>query len=674
MAKLKSIFIVLVVVAAGTLGAIIGLNHLQQRKLQDELHLLGGMGPALNNQLRSLQFEAIQRLAARASDAELVAVFSKLPSVEQNGKPETVRQLLAPAKKNLLPLLEKFSKTLSLERLVAVSGSGFVVAQSGQGEAFGQNWRGLPAVSECIKGYGRDGWYEINKQPFSMVFVPIWNDTGRVIGCLGSLTPLNARTLSQWSKPLGLEAALFAGKQLRAATISDAGILLESLQSGKAGKQELSLVGKNKQAPWLFAQRAAFAVLPVKLPGKSTELQLALVMPLEPRLQPLLKAQQNIFMGAGALFLVGLLLALVLSGSKTEKQLNRLFDSVKVMSEGGSSSLDASEFSGVVAQLAIDIKSLAERNGARPVASTGVLATAAAVSDFPASKPPSAPAVKQAPLPVEKPDSAPPTLDFESLMGEAAQPSAAPAAGPAMAPPAPEPQPEEPPPAAQIPQPPAPDTSAGGPRVEVPGELASIFSENEETREFDPSFQPEAAMQQASEKEEVPSHPAVPAPPVIEPDHTSAPELDAGDEDEISSSDYRPDATVIAEVPSELLSLAQKASPEAPPGEVMREIPPPPSPLPAPPVAPAPSSIPPPPVPAADTADPEEKHFREVFDRFLEIKKQCGESTNGLSYEKFAKKLRQNTTDLKARYRCRTVKFQVYVKNGKPALKATPIK
>jgi len=69
-----------------------------------------------------------------------------------------------------------------------------------------------------------------------------------------------------------------------------------------------------------------------------------------------------------------------------------------------------------------------------------------------------------------------------------------------------------------------------------------------------------------------------------------------------------------------------------------------------------------------------EKHFQEVFERFLETKKQCGESTSGLSYEKFAQKLRKNTADLKARYQCRTVKFQVYVKNGKAALKATPIK
>ncbi|RLB56225.1 MAG: hypothetical protein DRI34_09435 [Deltaproteobacteria bacterium] len=678
MAKLKSIFIVIVVVAAGTLGAIIGLNRLQQQRMEEESRLLEGTGLVVSNLVRSQQFQAIQRLAAHSHDDELVPLLDKLPAVERSSKPEVVRQALAPAHQQLLPLLEKLARSLSLENLAAVSGDGLVVAQSGTGDAYGQNWRGLPVVAECLQGYGRDGWYEMNDQPTSMVFVPVWNGSGKIVGCLGSLTPLNAATLSRWSKPLGLEAALFSGKHLRTVTLSDATSLREVLQEGTVGEQKLSFVGKNQHVPWLFPQQAAFAVFTVKLPGQSANLQLALVKPLEPWLQPLLKAQRNIFLGAGALFLVGLLLALVLSGSKTDKQLNRLLDSVKVLSEGGSSSLDVNEFSGVVAQLAIDIKSLAERNGVRPPMANGVSATAAAVSDFSPSTPPAAPAEEQAPPPAATAaDSAPSTLDFESLLGEASQPESAPAkpAEPAASSePAPEPEPAEAPPAAEIPPPPAPAAAGGGPRVDVPGDLASIFGEGDDTREFDASFQPQAAMEEAARQDIPPPPPVAPAQPAtVQATDTLPPDLDEGDEDEISSSDYRPDATVIAEVPSELISLAQKASPETPQGGGVREIPPPPSPIPAPPVVSSPS-IPPPPVSPAADADPLEKHFQEVFERFLETKKQCGESTSGLSYEKFAQKLRKNTADLKARYQCRTVKFQVYVKNGKAALKATPIK
>ena len=36
--------------------------------------------------------------------------------------------------------------------------------------------------------------------------------------------------------------------------------------------------------------------------------------------------------------------------------------------------------------------------------------------------------------------------------------------------------------------------------------------------------------------------------------------------------------------------------------------------------------------------------------------------------------LRKNKEQLVAKYNCRTVRFQVYVKDGKAALKATPVK
>ncbi|HEX8698361.1 MAG TPA: MXAN_5187 C-terminal domain-containing protein, partial [Myxococcaceae bacterium] len=37
-------------------------------------------------------------------------------------------------------------------------------------------------------------------------------------------------------------------------------------------------------------------------------------------------------------------------------------------------------------------------------------------------------------------------------------------------------------------------------------------------------------------------------------------------------------------------------------------------------------------------------------------------------------KLRKNKDQLMTKYACRTVKFQVYVKENKAALKATPVK
>ncbi len=70
----------------------------------------------------------------------------------------------------------------------------------------------------------------------------------------------------------------------------------------------------------------------------------------------------------------------------------------------------------------------------------------------------------------------------------------------------------------------------------------------------------------------------------------------------------------------------------------------------------------------------EDTHFRQVFEEFLAAKQQCGEPTETLTVERFLVKLRGNRDDLVARFACRTVRFTVYIKDGKAALKATPVK
>lgn len=70
----------------------------------------------------------------------------------------------------------------------------------------------------------------------------------------------------------------------------------------------------------------------------------------------------------------------------------------------------------------------------------------------------------------------------------------------------------------------------------------------------------------------------------------------------------------------------------------------------------------------------EEAHFREVFQQFLETKRQCGESVVGLTFEKFVVTLRKNKEAIVSKHGASKVRFTVYVKDGKAALKATPIK
>ena len=79
---------------------------------------------------------------------------------------------------------------------------------------------------------------------------------------------------------------------------------------------------------------------------------------------------------------------------------------------------------------------------------------------------------------------------------------------------------------------------------------------------------------------------------------------------------------------------------------------------------------------AASAADDssEEAEWREVYQEFVALKQQCSENVDGFTYEKFEQTLRKNRDSLASRHGAKRVKFSVYVKDGKAALKATPLK
>ncbi len=76
----------------------------------------------------------------------------------------------------------------------------------------------------------------------------------------------------------------------------------------------------------------------------------------------------------------------------------------------------------------------------------------------------------------------------------------------------------------------------------------------------------------------------------------------------------------------------------------------------------------------APPSDPREAYFQEVYDEFVALKQTCGEDTDNFPYEKFAAKLRKNTDQLLKRDGVADVKFNVYIKDGKAALKAKVVK
>ena len=122
--------------------------------------------------------------------------------------------------------------------------------------------------------------------------------------------------------------------------------------------------------------------------------------------------------------------------------------------------------------------------------------------------------------------------------------------------------------------------------------------------------------------------------------------LEALEEEEAPTS--AAESTMIAQVPQELLqATANDPAVVAPPAELESN---------------------------EEEMTPEMKHFQETYDAFIELRKQCGEPVADLSFQRFEKKLVKNRDGLKSKYGCQSVRFQVYEKNGKAALKATPIR
>jgi hypothetical protein len=89
-------------------------------------------------------------------------------------------------------------------------------------------------------------------------------------------------------------------------------------------------------------------------------------------------------------------------------------------------------------------------------------------------------------------------------------------------------------------------------------------------------------------------------------------------------------------------------------------------------VAPAPSDL----IAQASGAGgaSESAEWLSVYDDFVKTKKQCGEPTDGLTFEKFQHTLKKNRDQLIQRHSCKRVRFSVYVKEGRASLKATPVR
>jgi len=71
---------------------------------------------------------------------------------------------------------------------------------------------------------------------------------------------------------------------------------------------------------------------------------------------------------------------------------------------------------------------------------------------------------------------------------------------------------------------------------------------------------------------------------------------------------------------------------------------------------------------AAGKADP----LQQLFDQYIETRKKSNESINNISKEKFAETITSQVSEIKKKFKCKSVSFKVIIEDGKTKLKAVP--
>ena len=65
-------------------------------------------------------------------------------------------------------------------------------------------------------------------------------------------------------------------------------------------------------------------------------------------------------------------------------------------------------------------------------------------------------------------------------------------------------------------------------------------------------------------------------------------------------------------------------------------------------------------------------NLRRLYDTYLVARQRCGESTEGLSFDSLASRIRSQVPELMQKHKAKNIEFKVVIKGGKAILKAVP--
>jgi hypothetical protein len=568
---------------------------------------------ALRGAMVRLSSESVDAAAQAASEPDVIAAIAK-----KELSPKAQAALLASAGVFGAPTFA-----------VVFGADGVVVGTAGGPSSLPASLKGLPVVAEALSGLARDGLWLDGGKPVHLAAAASYDGAavagGVVLGwafteeLVGHLTP--------------------DATQAPAFVISSGGVV---------GKLPEGVTAENIKARELFGEVTSGGTFPVLVPdphryavvvaplyGTDMSVLAATLIDRDPALSGLAALQKGILGLTAALTL--LVIVIIASTLRAlSKPIDIILNHLAQVQQGATVGiLPEAGLTGPFLRLGKQINMLVQtlpamRGSTAPLGGGSGLFGGG----------PSAPAGVDAPLTFSgTPVSGPPAAVASSPPPPADLP---PSTSPAFAAPPPPP-----------PMPSPPSTSSG---------LAGLFDEPDPLAAF--RVPPKAAP------------PAPPPPPPVAP-----PEPPAGE--------MNPEATVMFQVPQSLLQASSAAVPPSPP--------PAPSPPPPPPFSPPASFTPPggdndddnrtvvaqvpkdllsqsaqPANAGPDAAD--QAHYKEVFEKFLQTRIECSEDTSDLTYDRFVTKLLKNRQQILEKHKARGVRFQVYVKDGKAALRALPVR
>jgi hypothetical protein len=667
---LSKIWFVLIGLAAGvaTTAAFVAPRSANRTIMELEGQRLDRAQYAAEEMLRAEAHRWIDYAAKLARDADLITSLDSLNS-SKNNEPAMVSKSV----KGYLTALVKDLGKSGIESVGAVDAKGRLVARLGERENdVGESMAGMEVINDALHGYLSDDVWGAGGKLQRVAAVPVLSkERDHVIGAVWVSAETGKGLAEKWKKNLGVEIAILLRGQVRSATVADTLLFdLPALVRDRAG--EIAKAKRTRPIPFMVGNDRMLAVAaPFAGEASAQEGYYVLLGKMSPPADPLALLSSTTkddlawgnfpWLSIAFLFIVILGVGIALQRWETDAPLARLRAEVQRLARGEIQKLEDMAYTGKFGGIARDVNAAMERfTLASPPKSETARKDLDAILG-PAPAPAGAASVFD--LPQSHFGALAPAPAFAQVGASGSSGSSGPSAFPfAPAPSGPS--------AASIFAPQAPAPSAPGylSQATTPTPVATSMA----AAGSGPAFTAASTLGATPDRRLMspnlsgtkapPPPPRIPGPPAARAMPSEAP-----------TAALRGAALPPAMPPMHSPSLSMPvAGLDMEPGGEPTTL-----------DGPAYGFSGPAAVSPAEQADTgpmdegpedEDSHIRAVFSEYVAARGRCGEPVASLTLDKFRAKLEANKQQLIAKYSCRSARFSVYVKDGKAAIKATPVR